>query len=223
MLLSGAGLSCLLHFILFPLWELHQQFLPLPQAIINGSLSSTYTRAVISPSSDFAWAIPFTCHAVPGNIYKSCLSPLDLCTSIIWPYYVKGHKLHTYVLLSFRKPKEEKMWKQSLKFFFIMQKFHPPYPIFILLHSVYHHLTWIDYSFAPLALGFFFFFYCCISAPRIVSGTQQALMNVCRKNDSMTSLLWHPCWFVAMLWFFLTKKDSYSEGYHHPLLSLRSF
>lgn len=83
MLLYGAGLSCLLHFILFPLSELHQQLLPLPQAIINGSLSSTYTRAVISPSWDFAWAIPFTCHAVPENIYKSCLSPLDLCTSII--------------------------------------------------------------------------------------------------------------------------------------------
>lgn len=106
-LLYGVGLSCLLHFILFPLWELHHQLFPLPQAVINGSPSFTYTRAVISPSWDFAWAIPFTCHAVPGNIYKSCLSPLDLCTSIIWSYYVKGQKLHTFPFGSKKKEKCE--------------------------------------------------------------------------------------------------------------------
>lgn len=150
--------------------------------------------------------------------------PLDLCTSIIWPYYAKGQKLQSYALLSFWKQKEGKMWKQRFKFFLKVQKFHPPYPIFILLHSIYHHLIMYRLFICSSRAGIFLFlsFHFYISAPRIVSSTQQALMNICRKTDSMTSLLWHPCWFVAMLWFFLTKRDSYSEGYYHPPISLRS-
>lgn len=63
----------------------HQQFFPLPRSIINGSLSSTYTHAVISAPWGFACAVPFPCHAVPGNICKACLCFLWIFAQVSSP------------------------------------------------------------------------------------------------------------------------------------------
>lgn len=226
MLLCGAGLSRVLHFILFHLWELHQQFLP-------------------SPSNNHQWItlihICTCCIFSPLGLCMCCSLYLPCCSRkylrslslrFLWIFaqvssdriMLKGKNCRAMLSSPFGNKKKEKCENRDLNFFLKAQKFHPPYPIFILLHSVYHHLIMYRLFICSSRAGIFLFlsFHFYISAPRIVSSTQQALMNICRKTDSMTSLLWHPCWFVATLWFFLTKRESYSEGYYHPPMSLRS-
>ena len=86
MVLFWAGFSCVLDFTSFHLSRTSSQFFPFPQAIIN-SFSSVYICAIISPPQSLAFAVPFTYHAVPVNIHKTCL-------------FISFGSLHKYHLLS---------------------------------------------------------------------------------------------------------------------------
>lgn len=128
--------------------EHHWQFCLLLQAILNGSFSSTYRHAIISPPQGFDFAIPFTCHAVPRNIHIACL-------------FTSFESLYQYQLLTI---------------LFKIAKFPSSLSHFIFLHRSFQHLTiyilCFIYSFDPQGEGSFIFILIVVPpAPRILSGT----------------------------------------------------